>query len=274
MKMTRVVGFLVTIVMLSGCGATPIRRPAAALEPKPYLLHLPGITGAFSVHDKYLAALNAGGFDAETGIFDWTNGRVPGFVLGARERNRAEARKVAALITAKHRAHPQRPIYLSCESGGAGIALWALEALPEDVHVEATVFVAVAVSPGYDLSPALRHVRSRMIVLPSKRDALVLGLGTMLFGTMDRRHGSSAGLGGFKEPAAPAYPEQYAKVEQIPYQSGWWSAYGNDGMHWSAMTPRFASGWLAPRLIDLAREASAKESRSTQPASSGYASTR
>jgi hypothetical protein len=83
---------------------------------------------------------------------------------------------------------------------------------------------------------------------------------------MDRRHGSSAGLVGFKEPATPAYPEQYAKVEQIPYQSQWWSAYGNDGMHWSAMSPRFASGWLAPRLIELAK------SPSTRPADPAYAS--
>ncbi|MGB7159377.1 MAG: hypothetical protein WBD40_15020 [Tepidisphaeraceae bacterium] len=245
--------FAMTLV-LWGCGSTPVHRPAAKLEPKPYLLHLPGITGAFSVHDKYLAALNAGGFDAQTGIYDWTNGRVPVFVLGSRQRNREEALKVAALITAKYRADPQRPIYLTCESGGAGIAVWALEALPDDVQVEAAVFIAAAVSPGYDLSPALRHVRSRMYAISSKRDALVLGLGTSLFGTMDRRHGNSAGLVGFKPPAAPAFPEQYAKVEQVPYESKWWSEYGNDGTHWSAMTPRFASGWLAPRLIEIAQQ--------------------
>jgi hypothetical protein len=251
------------VTLLAGCGAKAVQRPPAKLDPKPYLLHLPGITGAFDVHDKYLDAIQAGGFDADMGIYDWTNGRVPGFVLASRERNRQEARKVAALITAKHRAQPHRPIYLTCESGGAGIALWALEELPDDVQVEATVFFAAAVSPGYDISPALRRVRSRMIVLPSKRDALVLGVGTSLFGTMDRRHGNSAGLVGFKAPDAPKFPEEYAKVEQVPYQSKWRSQYGNDGTHWSAMSPRFVSAWLAPRLIALAQQSA--EANKTDP---------
>ena len=50
--------------------------------------------------------------------------------------------------------------------------------------------------------------------------------------------------------------------------------YGNGGGHAWALYPHFASAWLAPRLIDLARDASSKESPSTQPASPGYASTR
>lgn len=251
--MKHVALLLALSVGLTGCGLKPIHRPAARLQPRPYLLHLPGITGAFGAHDKFLAALRTGGFDAQTGIYDWTNRRVPVLVIGSKQRNREEARKVAAHIVARHRAEPDRPIYLTCESGGAGIALWALEALPQDVQVEAAVLVAPAVSPDYDLSPALRQVRSRLIALPSKRDALVLGIGTSLFGTMDRRHGASAGFAGFKPPGAPKYPEQYAKLEQHPYDAKWRSAYGNDGAHWSALAPRFASGWLAPRLVELAR---------------------
>ena len=193
--------------------------------------------------------------------------------LSQRERNIVEAEKVARLITRKYRAAPDRPLYLSCESGGAGIAIWALERLPDDVHVDAVVLVSPAVSTEYDLSPALRHVRHKMLVFPSRSDGLILGVGTAVFGTMDRRHKKSAGLDGFTRPES-ADVEQYAKLEQFPYRGKMLFRYGNSGGHAWAMYPHFASAWLAPRLIDLARDAASKESPSTQPASSGYAASR
>jgi alpha-beta hydrolase superfamily lysophospholipase len=254
--MNRIPAALCTMMMLSllaGCGITPVRRPAAHLDPKPYLLHLPGITGGFWMHDRYCAALNAGGFDAETGIYDWTGSRFAIAALTQRERNLKEAEKVAAILTKRYRAESDRPLYLSCESGGAGVAVWALERLPDDVYVDAVVLVSPALSAGYDLTPALRHVRRKMLVFPSKADGMVLGFGTMFFGTMDRQHDKSAGLDGFAPPAS-ADAAQYAKLEQFHYRGKMFFAYGNGGGHAWAMYPRFASAWLAPRLIDLARE--------------------
>jgi hypothetical protein len=261
------------LLCVAGCGSTPVRRPAAQLEPKPFLLHLPGITGGFWMHDSYCRALNSGGFDAETAIYDWTGRRFGLAALAQREQNLVEAEKVARMLTRKHRAAPDRPLYLSCESGGAGVAIWALERLPEDVQVDAVVIVSPAVSTEYDLSNALRHVRQKMLVFPSKSDGLVLGIGTAVFGTMDRQFKKSAGLDGFVRPPSGDV-EQYAKLEQFPYRGKMLFEYGNGGGHAWALYPHFASAWLAPRLIDLARDASAKESPSTQPASSGYASTR
>jgi hypothetical protein len=264
---------MMTLAM--GCGMNPVKRPAAQLEPKPYLLHLPGITGGFWLHDSYCRALNSGGFDAETGIYDWTGSRFAIAALTQRERNLLEADKVARLITRKYRAAPERPLYLSCESGGAGVAVWALERLPEDVQVEAAVLVSPALSTEYDLSAALRHVRRRMLVFPSRSDGLILGFGTLFFGTMDRKHDKSAGLDGFTRPAS-ADAAQYDKLEQFHYRGKMLFTYGNSGGHAWAMYPHFASAWLAPRLIELARErdAASKESPSTQPASPGYASSR
>ncbi|MDQ3440507.1 MAG: hypothetical protein M3478_09180, partial [Planctomycetota bacterium] len=236
-------------------------------------LHLPGITGGFWMHDKYCRALNAGGFDAETGIYDWTGSRFAIAALTQRERNVQEAEKVARILTKKYRAAPERPLYLSCESGGAGVAIWALERLPDDVHVEAVVLVSPALSTEYDLNVALRHVRGRMLVFPSKSDALILGIGTAVFGTMDRRHKKSAGLDGFTRPPG-ADADQYAKLEQYPYRGKMLFTYGNGGGHAWAMYPHFASAWLAPRLIELARSGAAAERPSTQPASPNYAAAR
>ncbi len=262
-------GFAV-MVLVTGCGINPVHRPAAQLDPKPYLLHLPGITGGFWMHDKYCRALNTGGFDAETGIYDWTGSRFPISALTQRERNLQEAEKVAAFLTKRYRAEPHRPLYLSSESGGAGIAIWALEKLPGDVHVDAVVLVSPALSTRYDLTPALRRVRGKMLVFPSKADCLVLGIGTAVFGTMDRRRDKSAGLDGFTRPAA-GDAEQYAKIEQYPYRGKMFCDYGNGGGHAWAMYPRFASAWLAPRLIELAKECDT-DFPSTQPGLPAYAS--
>lgn len=235
-----------------GCGVMPVHHPAAKLDPKPYLLHLPGITGGFWMHDQYTRALQAGGFDAETGVYDWTGSRFSLSILGEREKNLAQAEKVARFLVNKHQEDPQRPLYLSCESGGAGVLVWALERLPADVNVEAAVLVSPALSTTYDLSAALRHVRKRMLVFPSKSDGLVLGFGTFVFGTMDRKHEKSAGLDGFTMPNG-ADAEQYAKLEQHAYRGKYFWHYGNGGGHAWALYPHFASAWLAPRLIDIAR---------------------
>ena len=258
-------GFAI-VLCVAGCGISTVHRPAANLQPKPYLLHLPGITGGFWMHDKYCHALNAGGFDAETGIYDWTGSRFPISALQQRERNLVEAEKVAAILTKKSRAEPHRPLYLSCESGGAGIALWALEALPDDVHVDGVVLVSPAVSTEYDLTPALRHVRRKMLVFPSKADGLVLGIGTLFFGTMDRRHDTSAGLDGFTRPAS-GDASQYAKLEQYHYRGKMFFDYGNIGGHAWAMYPRFASAWLAPRLVEMTR--ASEESHPPSPRTRG-----
>jgi hypothetical protein len=220
------------------------------------------------MHDQYTRALKAGGFDAETGIYDWTGSRFSLAILGERERNLAEAQRIAEFITRKHRAAPERPLYLSCESGGAGVLVWALERLPEDVNVEAAVLVSPALSTTYDLSPALRHVRKQMLVFPSKSDGLVLGFGTLVFGTMDRKHETSAGLDGFTMPPG-ADAAQYAKLEQHTYRGKYFWDYGNGGGHAWALYPHFASAWLAPRLIEIAR--SAVESPTTQPVDHVYA---
>jgi alpha-beta hydrolase superfamily lysophospholipase len=260
------------LALLTGCSMTPVHRSAAKLDPKPYLLHIPGVGGGNWMHDQYVRALNAGGFDAATGIYDWTGGRFALVALAQRAHNEREAQKVAALLTKMHRADPDRPLYLSCESGGAGIAVWALERLPDDVQVEAALLLSPALSPAYDLTPALRHVRQTMLVFPSKSDGVVLGLGTSLFGTMDRRHARSAGMEGFAQPAS-ADARQYAKLEQFPYRGKMLFDYGSGGGHAWALYPRFASSWLAPRLVAIARRgAESDKPPSTRAAPLAYAS--
>ena len=52
------------------------------------------------------------------------------------------------------------------------MAIWVLEKLPDDVHVDTLVMLACAMSPQYDLSPALRHVSGKAYVFVSPLDPI------------------------------------------------------------------------------------------------------
>src|SRR5688500_12093829 len=141
---------------LGGC-MTPVRRPVEKLEPRPYLVHFPGIGGEEWFHRSFVRALYTGGFDASGDVVDWTKDRLPILALRAHDDNRKTAKLIADDLTKRARAG--QPIYVTSESGGSAIAVWVLEALPDDVQVEALVMLGPALSKGYDLTRALRRVR-------------------------------------------------------------------------------------------------------------------
>ena len=244
---------LVTLAIISGCGSTPVHRSAARLEPKPYLLHLPGITGGFWMHDQYTRALKSGGFDAEMGIYDWTGSRFSLAILGEREAQPRAGQRVADFLTLKHRAAPISRCMSAARAVGRASSC-GRRALPDDVNVEAAVLVSPALSTTYDLSGALRHVRKQMLVFPSKGDGLVLGFGTFVFGTMDRKHEKSAGLDGFTMPPG-ADAAQYAKLEQHTYRGKFFHDYGNGGGH----------AWAVPALRQRVARAAADRHRAAPP---------
>lgn len=236
--------------------------------PKPYLLHLPGIGGARRIDQMLTEGLIQGGIDADVAIHDWTGSDEGMNALYARERHDREAQIVAQMITEQLRADPRTKIYLSGHSGGTGIAVWALERLPEGAQVESLLLLASALSPGYDLSPALRHVRGKAYVLYSGLDP-VLGVGTRMFGTIDGVKSDAAGRIGFTMPVHVADPRQYDKLVQIAYDPSW-IQLNNIGDHIGAMMRPFAREILSPLLrTGMLRElAKAARRPATRPARS------
>jgi hypothetical protein len=224
----------------------PIPEPRAA-DARPWLLHIPGVSGESIVDHTLVHGLVDGDLHADIQIYDWTE-HDPGVpALQAMERNKKEASKIAQKITEQFRAEPQRPIYLTCHSGGAGLAAWALEELPADVKIERALFLAPALSPEYDLSKALSHVTDRAYVLYSSADIVVLSVGTKTFGTIDGVYTEAAGVAGFKMPKHAADPAQYRKLIQLPYDSTW-AQFGNFGSHIGPMATPFAAHVLVPLL--------------------------
>jgi hypothetical protein len=104
-----------------------------------------------------------------------------------------------------------------------------------------------ALSPGYDLSKALRHVR-HAYAFYSDGDTIVLSAGTRLLGTVDRVHTDAAGRVGYHIPTSQPAAKEYAKLQQFRYRESWLK-YDHIGDHIGPMTRRFAQYIIAPLLL-------------------------
>ena len=244
----RLFGRLVAVALIAtGCVASSVN--AAQADCKEHLIHLPGIAGEQNLDRRFVRGLRTGGCEGTIEIYDWT-AKDPGLsALLARKRNEKQADKVAEKIQQILKDEPGVKLRLVCHSGGAGIAAWALERLPDDAKIESIVFIAPALSQKYDLSKALAHVRGTAYALTSVNDVIVLGAGTRLFGTIDGKKEEAAGLRGFKTPDEPADAKQYDKLVQMPYQDSWMEL-GNIGDHIGPMGEEFAEKVIAPILQD------------------------
>jgi alpha-beta hydrolase superfamily lysophospholipase len=219
---------------------------AARLGSHDYVLHLPGIGGLLRIDFLLTGGLREAGVDGQIDVYDWTAPNPGLIALGAFDRNHEEARKVARVIRDRLRDDPQARITITSHSGGAGIAVWALEELPDDVHIDTLLMLAPALSPRYDLSRALRHV-DRAYAFVSAHDP-ILGAGTRGFGTIDRVRTEAAGRVGFVMPEDAADPAQYAKLKTFSYDPAW-MRYGNIGDHIGPMMRPFARRVLGPLLL-------------------------
>lgn len=150
----------------------------------------------------------------------------------------AQAASMAAEVAAWRADRPGSPVYLLGKSGGSGVVVRALEGLPAD-SVEAAVLLAPALSPDYDLTRALEAVRREMVVFWSPFDVFVLGLGTRVFGTIDRVRSVSAGLVGFRG--------EWAKLRQVRWRPSMASS-GNLGGHVGPDSPAFLRRYVVPLL--------------------------
>ncbi|MCA9242326.1 MAG: alpha/beta fold hydrolase [Phycisphaerales bacterium] len=238
------------LLALTGCAMN--HGYTARDSRKGLVLVLPGIEGRSLWNERIARGLIEGGVMSHVEIYDWTT-QVPGNFLGnlaMLDRNRDEAAKLAKRILEYRDANPGAPIHLVGHSGGAGIAILALEALPPGRQIDMAMLLAPAISPNYDLSTALRRTRSGIINFYSEHD-LSLQVGTSVFGTIDRNTGPSAGAIGFDRPADldDANSRLYDKrLRQVRWTRRLKSR-GADGTHVGWATRTFAREYLAPMII-------------------------
>ena len=197
---------------------------------------------------EYLVSKATPPLDART--VRWGHGLGRWFAdLSGVENHQKHAEETARDVTAFRREHPDGAIFLVGKSGGTAIVTRALELIPPGT-VEAAVLLAPALSPEYDLAPALRAVRREIVVFWSPLDVFVLGIGTLVFGTVDRKHSVAAGMVGFRPDAMPnggLDQSLRAKLTQIRWRPSM-ATTGNLGGHVGPDCPAFLRRYVVPLL--------------------------
>jgi pimeloyl-ACP methyl ester carboxylesterase len=160
----------------------------------------------------------------------------------------AEGRRLAEQVRAVRAASPGRPVYLVGHSAGTGVVLAAAGGLPPDT-LERVILLAPAVSPTFDLRPALRACRGGIVSFNSPLDRFMLHWGTCTFGTVDRVYGPAAGCCGFQAPDRLDGEGRalYERLVQVPWSWGKLLEF-RGGLHNSTCMPVFLARQVAPWL--------------------------
>lgn len=165
-------------------------------------------------------------------------------------RNRVEAARLARRLLSHRRAYPSARLHLFGYSGGAGVAVLACEALGGRRVIDHLMLIAPALSPDYDLAPALTAVH-RCTVFVSERDFMLLGLGTRWFGTIDRVRTRSAGMVGFRMPGDVSSVDRaaYERLRQVRWEPSFKDG-GVSGGHIGWLSERFLGKIMTELIVD------------------------
>jgi len=166
-----------------------------------------GVGGSgFMPASTWLAIKTAGG-NYDVRHFVWTHG-FGRLVADIRDREHMHEKAATLASTVVELNASGRKVCIVAKSGGSGVALRALELLPPNT-VEAIILLSPAVSPEFDLSLAMKAVRSKVYSFNSIYDLFWLGLCTSVVCTADGIKSKAAGCVGFKDA------NRYEKLEEI-----------------------------------------------------------
>lgn len=217
------------------------------------ILVLPGIEGESYINHNIARGLDDAGIPDAIEIFDWTRGRIFLFDnLMNHPRNIEQADRLAERIRRYQQEHTDRPLHLVAHSGGAGLAVLAMERLDPNRPITAAILLAAALSPEYNLAPALRRTTYGIYNLYSPYDNFYLAAGTSAFGTIDRKWTFAAGRVGFKMPQGllAADADVY---RTLLHQTVWryeMLADGNAGGHLGWSDRRFVKTWVSRIILN------------------------
>lgn len=241
-------------LLLSGVGCSLADLDTPQRRENGLVIILPGIEGPSPWNYNLARGLADGGVRNSVQIYDWGT-HIPGGMLinlAHYERNRAMAASLRDYILEYRRANPSRAVHLIGHSGGAGIAVMAAEMMPENERITTLILLAAALSPDYDLRPALRNVSSGIFNYYSKLDAALLCVGTSVAGTIDRQHTMAAGAVGFRRPTTsdPSERDLYRKLHQVEWRPTM-QRFGHIGDHMGWTDRNFVKHYLAPLVIEF-----------------------
>jgi hypothetical protein len=178
---------------------------------------------------------------------DWSHGKCRILAdLHSHCHQRAKAHDLAGQVLAYRAAHPGCRVCLVGHSAGAAIVLLAAECLPPGA-VDRIILLAPAVSPAYDLRPALSCACEGIDSFHSGRDCISLLLCTV--GTADDCWTSSAGRHGFKPVChCPEDTCLYGKLRQHPWERECGET-GHHGGHFGWTSCASLRAYVLPLLL-------------------------
>lgn len=212
------------------------------------------------------AGLEAAGYKGDVEVFIWTSSFQPAIDQVNLLPNKLRAGLLSENIKGYGRREPGKPVHIIALSAGTGIAVWALEGLPEGVMIDNLVLLGSSLSYNYDISKALRHIKGKVYVFYSGHDE-VLTTAVRALGTVDRTNEDSAGLVGLRPPGGGQ-----DKIVNVRWSSRY-SRYGWTGAHTDGTSRPFVQQVIAPEILGLeGRSPVSQEQRTAtrlQPASEG-----
>jgi len=265
------VAVLVAVCLLCGCSATPVVKQTSCpgdsktvVAPcdssqlafpdrldRGYTIVLPGIWGAQVVDYAIVKGLQDGDVQSAIELYDWTAGLLRlVYNLRALEHNQGEARKIAAKIVAYQDRYPGRPVHLVGYSGGGGVAVLTLEALPPDRRVTDAILLAPTLASDYDLRKAISHTTVGIRNFYSPLDVPILMVLSTAFGTTEGQHTPAAGAIGFQVLGKSGSEERRnyeSHVSQESYNLAM-LADGHGGGHFGWANRTFIARHVAPLL--------------------------
>jgi pimeloyl-ACP methyl ester carboxylesterase len=253
-RLTPLVLLLMLLAPVAPCFAQVRTVKATLPGPTGIVVIVEGIGGIDMLGSSITAACRKAGLQHDVRRFSWTHGKGKFFKdLQDTQHLIQKAQELAATLRELRAAEPDKPIYIVAKSGGTALSLFALESMPPN-SIDRTILLSAAVSPSYDLRPALRANRLGIVSYHSTHDQLILNWGTRHFGTADRFYGPSAGLNGFIIPTDLDEESRrlYAKLAQIPWHTRMmWQ--GNTGGHLGTNAISFLAQEVVPWLSDTAQ---------------------
>jgi pimeloyl-ACP methyl ester carboxylesterase len=216
-----------------------------------YTVVLPGVMGSAPLDHGIVKGLVDAGVPTAVELYDWTASPIRiVYNLRALSRNRNEARKIAERIVAYQDRYPGRPVYLVGYSGGAAVAVLALEALPTDRKITKAVLLAPTLAQDYDLQLALSRTEQGVHSFHSAIDVPVMVVLATALGTTEGKHTFTAGAFGFQRPKGPEDSQRrpdYSRLTQHAYELKMLES-GHAGGHFGWANRGWVAQWVAPML--------------------------
>lgn len=239
-------------------------------QPDGLALVLPGIEGESLWNRGIVRGLGQAGFPGAVETLDWTRGRLHWLNnLQSVTRHTEQSTRIARRIIDYRTDYPTAPLWVLGHSGGGGMTILSLLKLKElapDIRVTGAILLNPAMSRSFELVAALRQTDRGIWNFSAIGDMFFLGLGTTLFGTIDRYHSWSAGALGFlpsathpelgprptqQVPSGNDLQEQYTTtppLTEVPWRPRMLLSC-HPGGHMGVVNPRFVRKYVAPILL-------------------------